>query len=57
MKKAYQIDERKAIDRFHSYLTTNPGTSSWFCRWPTWRSGSVKESRRCYSTAKWNCSL
>lgn len=25
MKKAYQIDERKAIDRFHSYLTTNPG--------------------------------
>ena len=25
MKKAYQIDERKAIDRFHSYLATNPG--------------------------------
>ena len=25
MKKAYQIDERKAIDRFRSYLTTNPG--------------------------------
>jgi len=26
MKKAYQIDERKAIDRFRSYLTTNPGS-------------------------------
>lgn len=25
MKKAYQIDERKAIDRFRSYLATNPG--------------------------------
>src|SRR5690242_2315629 len=25
MKKAYQIDERKAIDRFRCYLTTNPG--------------------------------
>ena len=25
MKKAYQIDERKAIDRFRSFLTTNPG--------------------------------
>jgi putative transposase len=25
MKRAYQIDERKAIDRFRSYLTTNPG--------------------------------
>lgn len=25
MKKAYQIDERKAIDRFRSYLTTNHG--------------------------------
>src|SRR5215471_12041777 len=25
MKKAYQIDERKAIERFRSYLTTNPG--------------------------------
>ena len=25
MKKAYQIDERKAIDRFRSYLSTNPG--------------------------------
>jgi transposase-like protein len=25
MKKAYQIDERKAIDRFRSYLTTSPG--------------------------------
>ena len=25
MKKAYQIDERKAINRFRSYLTTNPG--------------------------------
>jgi transposase-like protein len=26
MKKAYQIDERRAIDRFRSYLTTNPGS-------------------------------
>ena len=26
MKKAYQIDERKAIDRFRSYLNTNPGS-------------------------------
>lgn len=25
MKKAYQIDERKAINRFRSYLNTNPG--------------------------------
>ena len=25
MKRAYQIDERKAIDRFRSYLNTNPG--------------------------------
>lgn len=25
MKRAYQIDERKAIDRFRSYLITNPG--------------------------------
>src|SRR6516162_2171451 len=25
MKKAYQIDERKAIARFRSYLATNPG--------------------------------
>jgi len=25
MKKAYQIDERKAIHRFRSYLATNPG--------------------------------
>src|SRR5215471_4764754 len=25
MKKAYQIDERKAIDRFRCYLSTNPG--------------------------------
>lgn len=25
MKRAYQIDERKAIDRFRSYLSTNPG--------------------------------
>lgn len=25
MKKAYQIDGRKAIDRFRSYLATNPG--------------------------------
>jgi putative transposase len=25
MRKAYQIDERKAIDRFRSYLATNPG--------------------------------
>lgn len=25
MKKAYQIDERKAINRFRSYLDTNPG--------------------------------
>jgi putative transposase len=26
MKRAYQIDERKAIDRFRSYLNTNPGS-------------------------------
>jgi putative transposase len=26
MKKAYQIDERRAIDRFRSYLTTHPGS-------------------------------
>ena len=26
MKRAYQIDERKAIDRFRSYLQTNPGS-------------------------------
>lgn len=25
MKRAYQINERKAIDRFRSYLATNPG--------------------------------
>jgi len=25
MKQAYQIDERKAMERFRSYLTTNPG--------------------------------
>jgi len=25
MNKAYQFDERKAINRFRSYLTTNPG--------------------------------
>src|SRR6266705_5604140 len=25
MKKAYQIDERKAVNRFRSYLNTNPG--------------------------------
>ena len=25
MKRAYQIDERKGIDRFRSYLNTNPG--------------------------------
>ena len=25
MKKAYQIDERKAINRFRSYPHTNPG--------------------------------
>jgi putative transposase len=25
MKRAYQIDERKAMDRFRSYLATNPG--------------------------------
>lgn len=26
MKRAYQIDERKAIDRFRSYLNTKPGS-------------------------------
>ena len=26
MKRAYQIDERRAIDRFRSYLNTNPGS-------------------------------
>ena len=25
MKSAYQIDEQKAIDRFRSYMKTNPG--------------------------------
>jgi hypothetical protein len=26
MKRAYQIDQRKALDRFHSHLKTNPGS-------------------------------
>ena len=26
MKRTYQIDERKAIEKFRSYLVTNPGS-------------------------------
>ena len=55
MKRAYQIDERKAIDRLRSYLVTNPRNIEWVLRLADVAQRLRQVFRRCCSLPNLTC--